>query len=50
MLKYPVLEFSEDPDFKEIDAILNIFDFNSNLGDLRLVISLEAAGQEYDWL
>jgi hypothetical protein len=48
LLKYPVLEFSEDPDFKEIDAILNIFDFNSNLGDLRLVISLEAAGQEYD--
>jgi hypothetical protein len=48
LLKYSVLEFPEDSDFKEIDAILNIFDFNSNLGDLRLIISLEAAGQDYD--
>jgi hypothetical protein len=48
LLKYSVLEFLEDSDFKEMDASFDIFDFNNRLADLRLVISLEAAGQDYD--
>lgn len=38
-----ILEFPEESDFQEIDAILDIFDFKNRLIDLRLIIPLEAA-------
>ena len=38
------VDLFEDADFN----ILDVFDLRNNLIDLRLVISLEAAGQEYD--
>lgn len=42
--KCKFVDLFEDADFQ----ILDVFDLKNNLIDLRLVISLEAAGQEHD--